>query len=181
MRRVVAGSLGVLVGGLPGGVVAVALEAVRGRRRGRPRAPADVIPVAARLLVLVGAGSAVVPALRDAVRGSGLEPDIVRVVRRTRRLGTAAAFASATGPLAPLLRRLGEASLSGAAMEPAIRSFIEAERRRRRAAALERARRLPVRLMVPMTLLVLPGFVLMVYGPALIGLVTDLLGPLSGG
>lgn len=181
MKLLVAGSLGTLVAGLPGGVVAAGAVVALSRRMPKRRHPADVVTVSARLLVMVSAGASVVPALHAAVAETGLEADVTRLLRRARRLGTATAFASAAGPLAPLLRSLGEATLAGTALEPAIRSFIESERRRRHLRGVERARRLPVRLMVPMTLLVLPGFVLVVYGPALLGLVTDLLGPLSGG
>ena len=78
-----------------------------------------------------------------------------------------------------LRKRLGEAAASGAPLEPAIRAYIDGERRHRHTGAIERARRLPVRLMIPMTLLVLPGFVVMVYGPAVVALVADLIGPLA--
>lgn len=146
------------------------------RLPGRKVVEPDVMDLAARLLVAVGAGLPLIPALERA--GDG-HPEIETVLRRWRRLGAAAALASAAGSPGPLLRRLSESVSSGAAPAPAIRGFIESERARRQAEQMERARRLPVRLMIPMTLLVLPGFVLMVYGPAFIGLVADLLGPLT--
>lgn len=175
MRKVVAGAGGVIVAGVPGGLVALAVvELVPRLRRKRP-APPDGIEVAARLLVLVGTGLPLLAALEEAAPAVlGIEV----VARRARRLGTAAALALASGSLAPLLHRLADAAASGSSPEPALRAYIEVERRRRQTEAVERARRLPVRLMVPMTLLVLPGFVLMVYGPAFIDLVTSLLGPL---
>lgn len=176
MRRVVAGSCGVIIAGVPGGMVALAfVELLPRLRRSRPPA-ADGIELAARLLVLVGAGLPLIPALEAAAGGV---PGIESIVRRSRRVGSAAALAAATGSLAPMLRRLADAAASGSPPEPAIRAYIDAERRRRQTKAVEGARRLPVRLMVPMTLLVLPGFVLMVYGPALIDLVMSLLGPLT--
>lgn len=177
MSRLLGASCGVLVGGIPGGLVGLAVVELLPRLR-RRRVPApNGIEAAARLLVLVGAGLPLIAAL-DLAAG-GVE-GIDTVVRRSRRLGSSAALASAAGPLAPLLRRLADAVVSGSPPEPAIRAYIETERRRRHLAAVERARRLPVRLMVPMTLLVLPGFVLMVYGPAFIDLVTSLLGSLTG-
>lgn len=176
MRKVVAGAGGVIVAGLPGGVVALAVvELVPRVRRRRPAAP-DGIEVAARLLVLIGAGLPLMAALEEAAPSV---PGIEVVARRARRLGTAAALAAASGSLAPLLHRLADAAASGSPPEPALRAYIEVERRRRQTEAVERARRLPVRLMVPMTLLVLPGLVLMVYGPAFIDLVASLLGPLA--
>lgn len=177
MRLVVVAALGVLVAGLPGGLaMAVADVGVQRLRSRRKSSEVDVLAVATLLLVLVGAGMPLVPALNGAAAG---HPEVDDVVRRSRRLGAAAALASAEGALAPLLRRLSDAAISGAPPESAIRSFIDGERRRRHNTAIERARRLPVRLMIPMTLLVLPGFVLMVYGPAFIGMIGDLVGPLA--
>lgn len=176
MKRVVAASLGLIVGGFPVAVLSVVLLEVL-PRLGRPRRDVDAIAVAAQLLVLVGAGLPIVAAL-ETVAGS--VRGVADVSRRARRVGSAVAMASATGPLGGLLRRLADAVASGSPPEPAIRSFIDTERRRRQTEAVERARRLPVRLMIPMTLLVLPGFVLMVYGPTFIDLVRSLIAPLTG-
>jgi len=175
MIRLTAVSLGTIVGGVPGGVAALALAEVA-IRRPRRSPPSDPVGVAARLLVLVGAGLPLVAALETA---AGFDPEVAEVVRRSRRLGAPGALAGAGGPLSPLLRRLADAASSGSPLEPTIRAFMDGERRRRHTRAVERARRLPVRLMIPMTLLVLPGFVVMVYGPALIDIVRELVGPLA--
>lgn len=178
MRRLLASAVGVIVGGAGGGLAAlVVVELLVSRRRRRRPASPDGIEVAARLLVLVGTGLPLMAALEAGAAGL---PGVEAVARKARRLGSAAALASAAGPLAPLLHRLADSAASGSPPELALRSYIEVERRRRQTEAVERARRLPVRLMVPMTLLVLPGFVLMVYGPAFIDLVVSLLGPLAG-
>lgn len=175
MTRLVAFCAGTLVAGPGFGLAAVLATRMFRRRVGVRPARVDVLGEASLLLVLVGSGMPLIPALG---RVGASDPDVAVVVRRAGRLGAAAALASASGPLAPLLRRLADAALSGAPPEPAIRGFIESERRRLHTRAVERARRLPVRLMIPMTLLLLPGFVLTVYGPAFIGMVTDLVGPL---
>ncbi|MFP3915412.1 MAG: type II secretion system F family protein [Actinomycetota bacterium] len=177
MKRVVAAACGVTVAGMPGAIVALAVVQVLPLLRRRRRHGPDAMEVAARLLVLTGSGLPLVAALE---RSAASVPELQPVARRARRLGSAAALASAEGPLAPLLRRLADAAASGSPPEPALRSYIEVERRRRLTQAVDRARRLPIRLMVPMTLLVLPGFVLMVYGPTFIDIVTSLLGPLAG-
>jgi hypothetical protein len=44
---------------------------------------------------------------------------------------------------------------------------------------IARARTLPVRVMVPVTLLMLPGLVLFLYAPTLLGMFEDLTGVLS--
>ena len=176
MRRLGAACCGVVIAGPFGGVAAlIALEMLGRLTRRRRSETSDVIEVAATLLVLVGAGLPLVTALEAT---ASRVPGVEEVVRRARRRGSAPALGAARGPLAPLLRRLADAVVSGSPPEPAIRGFIEAERRRRHTEAVARARRLPVRLMVPMTLLVLPGFVLMVYGPVFIEVVESLLGPL---
>lgn len=175
MNRIAAAALGTIVAGLPGGLAALAVLEVA-RRRPRRRPDPDPLGVSTRMLVLVGTGLPLLAALEAA---AGTEPEVAEVVRRSRRLGTAGALAGSGGPLAPLLHRLADAASSGSALEPTIRAFIDGERRRRHTRAIERARRLPVRLMIPMTLLVLPGFVVMVYGPALIDMVLRLVGPLA--
>lgn len=177
MRRLVAICLGVIVGGVPIGAVALLTVEVLPRLRRRRAVEVDGVDVAARLLVLVGAGLPLISALHEV---SASAPGLDGVVRRSRRVGSVAALAAAQGPMGPLLRRLADAAASGAPPEPAIRAYIDMERRRRHTLAVERARRLPVRLMIPMTLLLLPGFVLMVYGPAFIDLITSLAGPLTG-
>lgn len=179
MIKVAVTALGVILAGWPGGLLAWATVVLVARRQSRPRhgTGPPAIQVATRLLVLVGAGLSLPAALERA--GEGVE-GIEAALRRARRIGMTAALAGVQGPLAPLLRRLGEAAASGSPPETTIRTFIESERRQLLTEKVERARRLPVRLMVPMALLLLPGFVLMVYGPALISLVAEMLGPLGG-
>ena len=174
MRRLLAGAVGTLLGGLPLGIALAFIAGRLSRARRRPP-PTDVVGIGTVLLVLVGSGLPLISALSMV---AAEDPEIGAVVRRWRRLGTAAALAGASGPLSPLLHRLADSAVSGTAPEPAIRSFIDTERRRLHTQAVEKARRLPVRLMVPLTLLVLPGFVLMVYGPAFISMTQDLVGPL---
>lgn len=175
MKRLMVASLGHIAGGLPLAIAAVSVVELWPRLR-RRRTETDPIEVAARLLVLVGAGLPIVSALEMAAPSV---PGVAEVTRRARRVGSAVALAAASGPLERLLRRLADTAASGSPPEPAIRSFIDTERRRRHTEAVERVRRLPIRLMVPMTLLVLPGFVVMVYGPAFIDLVTSLIAPLA--
>lgn len=176
MRRLVVFCTATMSAGPSFGLLAVlVMEALARWTRPRKRRP-DVLNDAALLLVLVGSGIPVIPALGQVAPD---DPDLAAIVRRARRIGSAPALAAATGPLAPLLRQLADAAMSGAPPDPAIRGFIETERRRIHTRTVERARRLPVRLMVPMTLLVLPGFVLTVYGPAFVAMVVELVGPLG--
>jgi pilus assembly protein TadC len=63
-------------------------------------------------------------------------------------------------------------------MVQAVASYLAEMRLARRTAALEKARRLPVTLMVPLGLLILPGFVLLFVGPVLLGSIAELAGSL---
>ncbi len=62
----------------------------------------------------------------------------------------------------------GRSEATGAAVGPALASLTEARRRER--SAIERARiaRLPVKLLFPLALLILPGFILLAVGPTVI-------------
>jgi pilus assembly protein TadC len=56
--------------------------------------------------------------------------------------------------------------------------FITDRRATRRADTLERLRRLPVALTVPLALLILPGFIILTLGPTVASIVKQLLGGL---
>jgi hypothetical protein len=56
-----------------------------------------------------------------------------------------------------------------------IESDIAADKAKR----VARSRSLPVRLMIPMTLLVLPGLILLLYAPSMLKLFEQLSGPLQ--
>src|SRR5690606_16180536 len=87
-----------------------------------------------------------------------------RVVRSARTDGWGPALIAATelGSLAPALAR---AHTSGAPLAQTLEAHLTAHTAERVAAALERARTAPVRLMVPLALLLLPGFTALVVGP----------------
>lgn len=94
--------------------------------------------------------------------------DLGRLVESIDRLGVVAALSADTGPLAPISTALVTATASGAPVLPALEAHIAQEHHRRHMESVERARRLPIRLLLPLTLLVLPGFVLITVGPAVI-------------
>ncbi len=145
-------------------------------KRTRPKPPT----LTAALMVGAAAGLSLQAALEEA--RSGLETsdaaELDRVLRDARRRGLAAALQSATGGLAPLLRRLARAQISGAPLITSIEEYAAEERRLRKAEAVERAQKLPVKLTVPLALLILPGFLLLTAAPAAVGFLTRLLGPL---
>jgi hypothetical protein len=89
-------------------------------------------------------------------------------MRSARVDGTAVTFASATGPLARLLALAARAVSTGAPLAAAIAAFADEARNAERARAVADARRLAVRLLFPLALLILPGFVVLVAGPVVL-------------
>jgi tight adherence protein C len=132
------------------------------------------------LYIALSAGLPVAAALEFAA--GEVEPSIAAevraVLREARSRGLAAALSEADGSTRRLLAVLARAQVTGSSAMNAVAAHIEEDRKRRRAAAREAAQRLPVRLTVPLALLILPGFVLLTIGPTVIATVERLLGPL---
>jgi hypothetical protein len=154
------------------GAALVAVVAVAGRWRVRRGGPLDGPGVdAVSLVVLTGvrAGLSVALALEEAARvlGEPVAEDLRGVLRRARREGLGPALAATTGRLAPLTVILARSAVTGAAPGPALAGLLESRRSEERARMLESARTLPVRLLVPISLLLLPGLVALAMGPAL--------------
>lgn len=145
-------------------------------KKTRPQPPT----LTAALMVGAAAGLSLQAALKEARPGlDGSDAtELDGVLRDARRRGLAVALQSATGDLAPLLRRLARAQVSGAPLITSIEAYAAEERRIRKAEAVERARKLPVKLTVPLALLILPGFLLLTAAPAAVGFLTRMLGPL---
>ena len=70
------------------------------------------------------------------------------------------------GPATGLFALADRALLTGAPLLASVDGYAMSLRRDRRAAATERVRRLPVKLLFPLALLILPGFLLLTVGPA---------------
>lgn len=144
----------------------------------RPR-PADMIGVARIVAVAVAGGSNLVGGFELASRlaAPAVRPEIDGLLRRSRTQGLGVALAAGTGRLSPLASRLARAQLTGASIGPVLEAFIATTEEEERARVLERIRTLPVRLIIPLALLLLPGFVLVVVAP---GVVETLGGLLEG-
>jgi tight adherence protein B len=92
----------------------------------------------------------------------------------------AGALSSASGSLTrPLFARLALAQASGAPMTEAVTAFLAEFRAQRRMEAVTRMRRLPVTLMLPLGLLILPGFVVLFAGPIVVRSLADVFGAIS--
>ena len=150
------------------------------RRRSERGAGDDVLILAELTALGLSAGLTAGQAL-EAARSyvdESLAGEIGEVLRSATRRGLAAALADAPGRSRRLGLILSRAVATGAPLVGAVEGFVADQRAEARAAQLEEARRLPVRLMVPLALLVLPGFVLLTVGPTVLAALDRLALPL---
>ncbi len=169
--------LGLLVAAplLGAAVAAVAcLVVVRGRLRSKRlaavAADADVVLLADLVALGLRAGLSLIQALDRAAREvvPELAAEVGGVIRSAGRAGTAAALAVAEGRAERLYRLAARATATGAPLADAVEAFAAERRHADHARAVEAARRLPVRMLIPLALLILPGFVVLAVGPALL-------------
>jgi hypothetical protein len=144
------------------------------RRRKPARPPQRLVLIL--LLVELRSGQSVLGALQGTAQQLPEFRGLTRVARLATVSGLPVALDHAPDSLRPVLSQLIRAQRSGASLTTTITRSIEADLADTRAQSLARARSLPARLMIPVTLLMLPGVVLLLYGPALIGLYEDLVG-----
>lgn len=140
------------------------------RTRAHRRIEAEAVE-AAELIALGLAGGLSIAASHDAALSHappGIRPALGELVERMKRIGAQGALVGCSGPLQASSEVLAGAVASGAPALPALESHIRTEYHRRHAAEVEAARRLPIRLLLPLTLLVLPGFVLITVGPTIV-------------
>ena len=151
------------------------------RRAEARRADSDAIVVGRVVQIALAGGLPLTAGLALAVEevGEVVSAELTATLRAARREGMAAALAGSGGPCTrQLFSRIALAQASGAPMQEAVGAYLAEGRARRRGQALERVRRLPVTLMVPLGLLILPGFVVLFVGPIVLNSVMDLSGSL---
>lgn len=157
-------------------VLALCIVTVRRPTWHRPVAHADsTLGDLARLLSIAAAAGLPLGSALEHVAGelSGpLAAEVDGVVRtaRTSGLTTALLACSGLGALGPALAR---AHAAGSPLGQTLDAHLAAHRSERVARALERARTAPVRVMVPLALLLLPGFTALVVGPTLLDHLVD--------
>jgi len=139
---------------------------VVGRRVLRPRIREDDEAQLAELAALgLTAGltfPAAVTAATEAVPGT----ESARLRRAGRIQADPASVPSEDPGLFLVARR---ALATGAPLAPAVSGYATALRNEERSRQLTAARRLPVKLLFPLALLILPGFLLLTVGPAVLG------------
>jgi hypothetical protein len=131
------------------------------------------------LLVELRAGRSTLGALQDAAALFPGHRELAVAARVATVNGLTAAVEECHGAIRSLMAQLARAQRSGSPVADTVRSLLDADIAAERSRRLERARSLPVRLIVPITLLVLPGMVLLLYAPSLLRLFADLSGSLT--
>lgn len=179
MTSIVTAALGLVVGGPLGAAVGGVLPGVVSRVRHRPPPPPPIGLVLLLLLVQLRSGLSVLAAIIAVSNALPTDASLRRVARVARVSGLTSAIDHGDDRLRPVLSQLARAQRSGASLSGAVRRMLETELATDRARRIARARTLPVRLMVPVTLLMLPGLVLLLYAPSLLGMFQDLTGVFS--
>lgn len=173
---IMSASAGLVVAGPVGALIGAALPWLASRAPGKRARPVDTRLILVILLVEVRSGVSVLAALQAAAALIPDHPGLRRAARVATVSGLTSAISVAGDDLRPLLAQLSRAQMSGASIAGALRGMLEQDLSRERAERIARARSLPVRLMIPVTLLMLPGLVLLLYAPSLLRLFHDLTG-----
>lgn len=147
------------------------------RRRAASSVDSDEVGVLARL-VLIGMSSGlslhgVLVSAAGELRG-GVAAQTSRVIQHARSNGLGPALAGTSGPASGLFGLMAGSVSSGASVVPVVTAFLHEHAAERRNSRLEQARKLPIKLTVPLTLLILPGCVLLFVGPSFVRGISEL-------
>lgn len=163
---------------LVAGAVGVASR-LRSKRLAERDVERDVSLMARVILIAVSAGLPLPASFHIAAQSarSDLGSEVDGLIRNATRLGMAEALRCHEGRIERLTFLLARAQVTGASISGAVEAFVAERRDDERAGALEAARRLPVKLTIPLALLILPGFVVLTVGPTVLDSASRLLGP----
>jgi hypothetical protein len=179
MRSVLGSAVGLAVAGPVGGMLGALAPLAWARVSGRRVSEPPIRLVLLLILVELRSGLSVLAALIEVSTAIPGYESLRTLARVARVSGLVAAIPYGDARLRPLVAQLARAQRSGASLSEAVRRMLEIELAADRSRRIARARALPVRLMIPVTLLMLPGLVLLVYAPTLLGMFEDLTGVLG--
>jgi pilus assembly protein TadC len=161
-------ALGSIVAG-PVGALVAALAALWTRARAnRPDPDPEPRVVMLLLLVELRSGRSVLAALQSVASRLPHYEELRRVTRVATVSGLVSSIPECDESLRPIVSQLARAQRSGAPLSSAVHRLLDQDLARHRTVSLARARALPVKLMIPVTLLMLPGLVLLLYVPDLL-------------
>lgn len=177
--RAVAAGIGLILAGPIGLLLGAVVPTIWRGWRTRAGPDPSLTLILLLLLVQLRGGLSVLAALVE-VSTSLPRYQNLRVVSRVARVsGLLSALPYADARLRPVIAQLARAQRSGASLSESMRRMLDGELAADRTRRISRARTLPVRLMIPVTLLMLPGLVLFLYAPSLLGMFEDLTGVLT--
>lgn len=148
-----------------------ALASRRRRRRRDAAANGDVVTVAELTALALAGGHSLSGSLSLAAENvcDDIRVEVDAVLRRARVSGLSAALAAHEGRCRRLFSMTSRAVETGAPVRSAVEAFVDDAIADRREADLTAARKLPVKMLFPLALLILPGFMVLAVGPALLG------------
>lgn len=171
------GSLGLILAGPVGAIIGMAASRLSIRRNAARVPLPEPRLVILLLLVELRSGRSVLAALQATSHRLPHDHALKRVARTSTVSGLIPALGLCDDRLRPVIAQLARAHKSGASLASAMRRMLEQDLAVFRSDRLAAARALPVKLMIPVTLLMLPGMVLLLYAPGLI----RTFGQLTGG
>lgn len=153
-----------------------AMSRFRRARAARIQNEADLAALCDLTAVGLTGGLGIQPALEIACRhvGEQMAGDVLAVLRRGRVTGVAEAMSTAEGIGRRLYRVIGQASATGAPLLDSVVLLADSVSADLASTRLRAARRLPVTMLFPLTLLILPGFLLLTIAPAILDAFTRL-------
>lgn len=180
-------SAGLVLGGpalaLLCGVATYALARFGTKKQARPPVRALVRPPVRLVLILalveLRSGASVLAALQRTAQSLPEDAELQKVTRLATVVGLTRAVEDADPRLRPIVAQLARAQRSGASLSATVHRMLEKDLADERARRMSAARSLPVRLMIPIALLMLPGLMLLLYAPSLYALFNDLTGAWS--
>lgn len=173
---VVVSAAGLVLAGPMGAMLGAGVTWSFQRIRSRRSDPPSVRLILLLLLVEIRSGLSVLASLQEVSKILPDERELLRISRIATVSGITTAIAVAGSELRPVVSQLARSQRTGGSLSSTVRMLLEQHLADERMSRLARARTLPVRLMLPVTLLMLPGLVLLLYAPSLLSMFSDLTG-----
>ena len=154
-------------------------RSLRSDRLARRQAESELELLTHSMLIGLSGGLSPAGALALAREGlsSSLGQEVDQILRQAVKGGLTASLLNASGVGGRLFRQVGAAHLSGSPLELTLTALAAEYREAARSSAVERARRLPVRMVLPLTLLMLPGLLILMVGPLVLPSLARLVEP----
>jgi hypothetical protein len=152
------------------GALVAAMRRWQRKRRIADRSATDAATLCDLAAIALTGGLGLSSSLALAAEGVGgeVEKEVAGVLRRARVDGMAPTMAEAAGAGKRLYRVLARASATGSEVGDSVRRLADEMNAEQASARLGAVRRVPVLMLFPLTILILPGFLLLAIAPAII-------------